>query len=242
VKPGWRKYNVGHYFPDGKAEGRKVLTYQTGHFTVQATESNIFKAVAYAKHVDKTAYPLMLKILGHKPKLDTHIVRFNAKWKHVGIYGESGAWEGLRASRVYIRPSKLHSMPPYQDESGIIWEPLHALLDEAKKKAAWKPIWAVELLDIIFEFERRKASGQTESLERLRRKYLEHKPESRYAQLGKFWKRYGWEPFNYLINRIHDDPEFKPVLNEPNFAYYMSLGAKRDVTPFFRSLGLERTP
>jgi hypothetical protein len=217
-------------------------TYMTAHFIIQAPPERINKAVGWVKHVETAVYPTMVQILGYTPVPDIHAVVFQDDYpEHPAVFSGIGEFDktGIRASRIWVRCEKLDSMPPYQTGGGVAWETIHALLDGPKKQADWKPIWQTELLDLIFEMELYKRLGMQAELDRLWQggtRYLKD-PQSRYSVLGAFWKEYGWEPFQKFLRKLHENPDFKPTLHEGTFVYEMSLGAGKDVSPFFEARG-----
>lgn len=222
-------------------------TYKTEHYIVEADKEYICKAVAWLKCIESNVYPTMLEMMGHKPTVKLHALHFIDH----RLRGDSGpgAWfEGIKrfrntnymGSRIKIFNEKLDNQPPYRLEGDITHETIHGLLDEAKnsrnRTAKWKPIWQCELLDRIFEIELSLRLGnEKKSTDRYNRCV---KKCGNYAVFAKFWEEYGWEPFQLLVIRLHDDPDFPPtLLDQNNFSYYMSLFAKKDVSGFFEKCG-----
>jgi hypothetical protein len=219
----------------------------TEHYIVQAPPERINKAVGWVKHVETTVYPTMVQMLGYTPDPDLHAVVFQDNYpKNPAVFTGVGEFQktGIRASRIYVRCGKLDSMPPYQTGGGVAWETMHAFLNDPKKQADWKPIWQTELLDLIFEMELYKRLSMQAELDHMWHGgtgFLKD-PHSRYVVLGEFWKEYGWQPFQKLLLKLHENPDFKPTLDEGTFAYEMSLGAGKDVSAFFEARGWKVPP
>jgi len=221
--------------------------YKTKHYIVEADSKYILKAVAWTKCIESNVYPIMLDMMEHTPKVKLHALHF-VDHRHRGSKG-TGAWfERIKrfrntqyvGSRIKIFHGKLHDQPPYRKVGDITYETIHGLLDEAKnsrnRTTKWKPIWRYELLDRIFEMELCQRLGDEMASEKRYHKRV--KEGANYAVFAKFWKAYGWEPFKSLIVRLHNDPNFPPtLLDQNNFAYYMSLFTKEDVSGFFEKHG-----
>ncbi len=219
--------------------------YMTEHFIIQAPPEYITRAVGWVKYVEANIYPTMIQMLGSRPQVDLYAVMFRDDYpKHPAVYSGIAEFEktGYRAHRIRVRCYKLDWMPPYQFGGSVTWETMHALLNDAKKQADWKPIWQTELLDLIFEMELFKRFNMQSELDKLLHGDSLKDPRSRYAVFAEFWKEYGWQPFQKLIVKLHDNPEFKPTLDEGTFAYEMSLGAGKDVSAFFETRGWKIPP
>jgi len=218
-------------------------SYKTEHYIVEASEDCIAKAVGWARYIESNVYSTLLEMMGHTPTVNIHVLHF-VDHRLRGSTG-SGAWfEKITrfrdteyvGSRIKIFKGKLHDMPPYRAEGDITHETIHGLLEEAKnQKASWKPIWHRELLDNIFEIELSKRLGNGDGC---RKRYLKCiKKAQNYAVFAEFWKEYGWQPFQRLIVRLHDEANFHPTFDQNAFVYNISLSAKQDVSPFFEQRG-----
>ena len=160
--------------------------------------------------------------------------------RNIAVYtGVGKEIEGrtYHASRVYVHPHKLDGMPPYQDLGGVTWETIHGLLDEAKKKADWKPIWEAELLDLVFEFELARRLQRNEWSSKTWDSFVTRRAGTNYATVCHFWAKYGWEPFRKLLTQLHEDDGFRPTFDQSTFAYQMSLYVGENVAPFFEERG-----
>ncbi len=226
-------------------------TYKTEHYIVEAESKYILKALAWAKCIESNVYPTLLDMMGHTPKVNLHALHFvNHKYQfHKGK--STGAWfekikrfrnTNYMGSRIKIWYGKLNDQPPYRTEGDIVHETIHGLLHEAKHSSRnrtinWEPIrqGKSHLLESIFEIELSQRLGnETKSKERYRKCVNKG---GIHTILAKFLKAYRWEPFQSLIIRLHDDPDFPPTLNQNNFVYHMSLFAKENVSDFFEKQG-----
>jgi len=214
-------------------------TYRLQHFIVRASPDRIRTAVGWVRYVDSEIYPTMLNMMGHEPAVNLHVIDFCFRNEHVGVFtgiGRTIEGQTYHASRIYILPSKLDRMPPYQPLGGVVWESIHGLLDEAKRKANWKPIWQTELLDLVFEMElarRLKLDDWSKDLWKI----VTKQPKSNYAVLAEFWKLYGWEPYQKLLTQLHEDADFRPTFDQGTYAYQMSMYVEKDVSRFFEERG-----
>jgi hypothetical protein len=213
--------------------------YMTKHYIVQAPEERIYTAVGWAKHVEENAYSTMIEVLGYDTPIDLHAVVFSDEARHPAFYMGIGEFQdtGLRASKIFARCSLLNPMPPYRVTGGLAWETIHAILDEPKRQANWRQVLQQELLDLVFELELYKRLGLQSEIDAIWKKWVVGKPNTRYSVLCTFWKEYGWGPYQKLLLKLHENPDFKPVFTEASFVYELSLGAGKDVSPFFIERG-----
>ena len=224
-------------------------TYKTEHYIVEADKEYICKAVAWAKCIESNVYPTMLEMMGHTPTVNLHALHFVDHRLQLRKGKSTGAWfEGIKRfrdtqyviSRIKIFNGKLEEPPADLLEGNITHETIHGLLDEAKnsrnRTSKWKPIWQCELLDCIFEMELSLRLGNEKKSEKRYNQCV--KKGGNYAVFAQFWKRRKWDPFQSLIIRMNDDHNFPPtLLDRNNFAYYMSLFAKENVSDFFEKHG-----
>ena len=214
-------------------------TYKTEHYIIEAESKYILKAVAWAKYIESNVYPTMLEMMGHTPTYNLHILHFTNDFlgrKVVALFCKFESFRGFYGSRIRIIQKKLDKMPPYKKEGGITHETIHALLEEAKnERAKWTPIWKRELLDRIFEIELSKRLGDNEIRDRFYKKCLEK--GDNYAVFARFWNKYGWRPFQSLIVRLHNEPNFCPIFQQNIFVHYLSSCCGEDVSVFFEEHG-----
>lgn len=144
---------------------------------------------------------------------------------------------GFRASNIFLRSQFLDHMPPYGATGGVTWEVIQCFMDAPKNQANWKEVWESGVLSIVFEMELAKRLNLTWDFDSLWRRYVTNKPGSRYAAYCEFWQEYGWTPFQKFLLKLHESPNFKPVLTESSLVYELSLGANADVSAFFIQRG-----
>jgi len=223
--------------------------YKTEHYIIEADNKYILKAVAWAKCIESNVYPTMLNMMGHTPTVNLHALHF-VNYKLHGNTGPGAWFEKIHrfqntqymGSKIKIYNGKLHDQPPYRKEGDITHETIHGLLHEAKhvsrnRTKNWEPIrqGKSHLLEGIFEMELSLRLGnEMKSKERYSKCVQKG---AIHAVFAKFWKDYGWEPFQLFIIRLHDDPNFPPMLDKNNFTYYMSVFTKKDVSDFFENCG-----
>jgi len=219
--------------------GSDPPAYRTTHYIVEADPKYIRKALSWAKYIESHVYPTMIKMMGHKPTHNLHILHFTDAFlgrKVIGTFRKFEYFRGFYGSQIHIIQKKLDKMRSYQKEGGITHETIHALLEEAKnERAKWSPIWKPELLDRIFEMELSNRLGDHEVRDSFYKKCL--KKGDNYAVFAQFWNEYGWNPFKSIIVRLHNEPDSCPIFDQSKFVHYMSSCYGEDVSIFFEKQG-----
>jgi hypothetical protein len=213
--------------------------YKMKKYIVQAPPERIHMAVGYVKYIETEIYPTLKEILGYAPPIDLHAVVFTEQAKVWSIYKGIGEFQntGLQASQIFLRARLLDRMPPFGATGGVTWETIQAFLNHPKNQADWKDVWEPGVLSVVYEMELSRRLKLDWDFDARWKRYVTDKPGSRYAAYCEFWKEYGWGPYQKFLLKLHENPDFKPVLTESSLVYELSLGAGKDVSPFFIERG-----
>ena len=194
-------------------------TFSYGHYYARFPSNYERIVQSWIRDVNDTAYPILIEVLGFKPKINHYIVDFKnidinlRKYGVVAYYAGVKTIDDISGGYIAVDPVLIDDLKEYPKnlEGGIVYETIHGFLQPLKFRKSWNRntiLKTDESFDIIFEVEFDNRIGLIDFKNHLYNQFY-HTSSANSGQIyfSLLWdirERYGWKPIQQFFKMLRD--------------------------------------